>query len=242
MSKKALAVNLNNLKGLPEPVEKYFRYVLKDGKEFINVVRLEQIGKLKISPESKKWSPFQASQVISQNPTSFVWDAKIKVSRFLHIRVRDSFSEGIGDGRVSLMSVITIGHEMDIPELNSGALYRYLAEAVWHPTSLLPESGVNWEPIDENRAVAHLSKYGISISLEFRFNIIGEITGIFTKDRYGKFDNNYIKHPWEGRFSNYREFNGIKIPTKGEVGWYLPGGWWLFWKGQVVKVKFDFAN
>ncbi len=111
---------------------------------------------------------------------------------------------------------------------------------IQHPC--FQQSGVNWEPIDENRAVAHLSKYNISISLEFRFNIIGEITGIFTKDRYGKFDNNYIKHPWEGKFSHYREFNGIKIPTKGEVGWHLPGGWWLFWKGQVVKVKFDFAN
>ena len=133
------------------------------------------------------------------------------------------------------MSVLTLASVRNDPELNSGALYRYLAEAVWHPTSLLPESGVKWEPIDETKAIAHLSNRGITISLEFRFNHIGEIIGIYTKDRYGKFGNKYIKYPWEGKFGNYQEVNGIRIPIYGEVGWHLPGGWWLFWKGKIVS-------
>lgn len=235
-----LTVNFNNLKGLPSPVSKYFRYVLRDGRKLIRVVRLEQTGKLKINQKTKNWAFFKASQIILQDPVSFKWDADIKILPFFHIHVCDSFDHGVAEGKVTLLRSIPIAQQKNVPELNSGALYRYLAEAVWHPTSLLPEAGVKWEPLDDNKAIAHLSNFGISISLEFRFNDIGEITGIFTKNRYGRFNNNYIKYPWEGRFNHYREFNGIKIPTKAEVGWHLPEGWWLFWKGQVIKVNFEF--
>jgi len=139
------------------------------------------------------------------------------------------------------MSALSIGSDKDKPELNSGALYRYLAEAVWHPTALLPQSGVIWEPVSENKAIAYFIKFDISVSLEFTFNNVGEIIGIYTVDRYGKFRDKYVKYPWEGRFSDYKEFDGIKIPTKGEVGWHYPDGWWLFWRGGI-DAKFVFSD
>ena len=236
-------VNFTSLSELPKPVELYFRNVLLfDGQKIINSARFHQVGELKVDPKSKKWSPFEASHFVSQSPVAFMWDAKIQIAPVFHVRVTDSFMDGIGAGNVSLMSALTVGSDQDNPELNSGALYRYLAEAVWHPTALLPQSGVKWEPVDENRAIAHLTKFGISISLEFRFNNFGEITGIYTEERFGKFGDKYIKYPWEGRFKNYQEFNGVKIPTEGEVGWYLPEGWWLFWKGKIVNTEFTYNN
>jgi len=99
---------------------------------------------------------------------------------------------------------------------------------------------VQWEAVDERRAIAHLTVSGISVSLEFSFNDNGEITGLYTEDRYGKFGDHYLKYPWEGRFRNYQIFSGMKIPTEGEVGWHLPGGWWLFWKGRIVAAEFEF--
>ncbi len=226
------------LSDLPKPVIQYFRNVLFDGQKLITSANFQQVGELKINPKSKKWSQFEASYVVSQSPVAFIWNAKIKITSIFHVRVIDYFISGIGAGKVSLMSAIELGSDADNPELNSGALYRYLAEAVWHPTALLPQSGVKWESVDENRAIAHLTKFGISISLEFRFNDLGEITGIFTEDRFGKFGDKYVEYPWEGRFRNYQEFNGVKIPTEGEVGWHLPEGWWLFWKGKVVNAEF----
>ena len=235
-------VNFASLSELPRPVEKYFRNVLFDGQQLINLVVFHQIGELKIDPKSKKWSKFEASYFVSQSPVAFIWDAKIKIAPVFHVRVTDYFLDGIGAGNVSLMSAITIASDKDNQEINSGALYRYLAEAVWHPTALLPQSGVKWEPVDDYRAIARLTKFGISISLEFKFNDLGEITGIYTEDRFGKFGDKYVKYPWEGRFSNYQAFNGVKIPTEGEVGWHLPEGWWLFWKGKIVNAEFQYRS
>ena len=239
---KSHSVNFASLSELPKPVEQYFRNVLFDGQKLINLARFQQVGELKVDPKSKNWSQFEASYFVSQSPVAFIWDAKIKIGPVIHVRVTDYFLDGIGAGNVSLMSAITIGSDEDNPEINSGSLYRYLAESVWHPTALLPQSGVKWEPVDENRAIAHLTKFGISISLEFRFNNLGEITGIYTEDRFGKFGDKYVRYPWEGRFRNYEEFNGVKIPTEGEVGWHLTEGWWLFWKGKIVNAEFKYRS
>ena len=207
----------------------------------IKTARFDQEGELKIKPNTKNWAQFKASFIISQSPIAFIWNAKINFApAFFHIRIRDSFLDGIGAGKVSLMSAITIGNDENTPELNSGALYRYLAEAVWHPTALLPQSGVKWESVDEKKAIAHLTIADISVALEFRFNNRGEITGVYTEDRFGKFGDKYIKYPWEGFFRNYQEFNGIKTPTEGQVGWHLPEGWWLFWKGRIINADFKY--
>ncbi len=238
-TEKLLKVDYESLKDLPMPVQRYFQNVLTNGQPFIKTSWLEQNGKLKISPKSADWSAFKASQIISQDTVSFLWDAKINIAPLFYVRVRDSLIGGFGAGKVYLMSVLPIGSDENTLELNSGALYRYLAEAVWHPTALLPQSGIIWESVDEKKAIANFTKFNISISLEFTFNNHGEIIKIYTRDRYGKFGGKYIKYPWEGRFSNYKEFDGIKIPTKGEVGWHLPDGWWLFWKGHIIEAKFE---
>ncbi len=239
---KSSIVRFSSLAGLPKPVERYFRNVLVDGQKFINLAIFQQIGELKIDPKSRNWSQFEALYFASQSPVAFIWDAKINIMPVLYVHVTDSLLEGVGAGKVSLMSAITIGSDANNPELNSGALYRYLAEAVWHPTALLPQSGVKWEAVDENRAIANLTKFGISISLEFRFNNLNEIIGIYTENRFGRFDNKYVQYPWQGYFSDYQEFNGVKIPTEAEVGWHLPGGWWSFWKGKIISAEFKYKN
>ena len=150
-TEKLLKVDYESLKDLPMPVQRYFQNVLTNGQSFIKTSWLEQNGKLKISPKSADWSAFKASQIISQDTVSFLWDAKINIAPLFYVRVRDSLIGGFGAGKVYMMSVLPIGSDENTLELNSGALYRYLAEAVWYPTALLPQSGIIWESVDEKR-------------------------------------------------------------------------------------------
>ena len=232
-------VDFSTLENLPEPVKRYFYHVLRDGQPYITQTRLKQTGALKVSPTAKNWSSFEALYLAKPNPAAFLWDAKISLFPGLHIRVRDSFVHGVGAGHIALLSVLTMGKESNKPALNSGAFYRYLAEAIWHPTSLLPESGVVWLPLDQNQAVAHLAAFGLSISLTFRFNATGEIISIYTEDRFGKFGDHYRQYPWEGSFRHYQTVDGVKIPTEAEVGWHLPEGFWLFWKAKIQQATFE---
>ena len=235
-------VDFTRLNKLPAPVQRYFKTVLTDGQPMIERAVLEQTGRLKITPETAEWSKFAADQTVSATTPGFVWDARVLIAPLIHVRVRDAYINSEASGKVSLMSLILMGKESSRPKLDSGALFRYLAEAVWYPTALLPESGVTWEGIDETRAIATLKDGENTVSLEFRFNDMGEVTGIYTQKRYGLFDGAYEQHPWEGKFSHYEWHNGFKIPTQAEVGWHLPKGWWLFWQGTVRRIIFEYGK
>jgi hypothetical protein len=232
-------VDFASFSELPAPVARYFRHVLTDGQKLIRMVRMQQSGVLRTSTTTETWSSFTASQLVVPPAMGFVWDAQVEMPLRAHVRVLDSYVAGVGSGRVSLFSALAVASEADRPELNSGALHRYLAEAVWYPTALLPQSGVVWSPIDQRAAVATLTDDDTRVSLEFRFNEVGEVTGIYSPGRFGRFDGGYRQVPWEGRFRDYQVKAGMRIPIHGEVGWYENSALQLVWKGRVMAVQYE---
>jgi hypothetical protein len=55
------------------------------------------------------------------------------------------------------MSAFPVSAATGSVEMNAGSLHRYLAEAVWYPSSLLPSSRLQWTPIDATSALATLT-------------------------------------------------------------------------------------
>src|ERR687884_130269 len=102
----------------------------------------------------------------------------------MKVRVRDAYVAGQGSMQGKVLSLVPVVNERAKAELNAGALQRYLAEAVWFPTALLPTAGVQWSAIDNRRALATLTDCGTTVSLKFHFNEAGEITGVSTSGRY----------------------------------------------------------
>lgn len=241
-SHKVLYVDFKNIKALPEPVRRYFKNILQEGQPFIKKTYIVQSGELTTGPKTKEWSSFQAEEYVSSVKPGFIWKARVAIASLLHLKILDTYMDGKACGSVLLFSALKVASEKENKKLNSGALFRYLAEAVWYPTSLLPENGVTWTPIDQENALATLTDGGISVSLKFTFNDKGEIINVYTDKRYGLFEGEYRQYPWEGSFSNYIEKNGMRIPQRGQVGWHLPEGFWLFWKGKIEEIEYTFMQ
>jgi hypothetical protein len=126
--------------------------------------------------------------------------------------------------------------------MNSGSLHRYLAEAVWYPTALLPSRTLKWTAIDATASLATLAYRDVSVSLEFRFAPTGEVTGIYTPARWGMFSGRYSQVPWEGHFRDYRDRDGVVVPTEGDVGRYVDDEWRAVWKGTVTAFELRTAQ
>jgi len=235
-------VDFKRLDGLPEPVARYLRHVLRDGQRPIRVAYLSQVGELRTDIEKDRWSPFEAGQVIAPQVIGFVWNARVRMGPLLHVRVRDAYVAGKGSGRASLLSAITIARDSDRYEMNSGSLHRYLAEAVWYPTALVPSTALKWSAIDRTKAMATLTDGGTTVSLDFWFNEAGEVTGIYSPGRWGRFDSEYLQASWEGHFRTYEERDGMLVPAEGEVGWYSSGAWRSVWRGKIVEASYEFAQ
>ena len=237
---KSESVDFASFSELPPPVARYFRHVLKDGQKLISMARFDQSGVLRTSTTTGTWSAFTASHLVVPPATGFIWNARVEMPLAAHVQVLDSYIAGAGAGRVNLLSAFAVASEAGAPELNAGALHRYLAEAVWYPTALLPRPGLVWSAIDDRAALATLADRGTTVSLEFRFNEAGEVTGIYSPGRFGRFDGGYKQVPWEGHFRDYQIQAGMRVPFYGEVGWYEKGVLQLVWKGNVLEAQYEF--
>jgi hypothetical protein len=119
---------------------------------------------------------------------------------------------------------------------------RFLAEAAWYPTALLPSQGVCWEGVDDLSAEATLRDDDITVTLLFRFAADGLIESVRAAARGRIIAGSTIPTPWEGRWSNYELRDNMQIPLQGEVAWLLPGGPKPYWRGRITRVNYEFSR
>lgn len=234
--------SLEELNGLPPPVQRYFRTVLKDGQPMIAAVRLKQTGMFNMSETGDSWRPFAAAQrVITQRP-GFDWNAAIAMLPGLPVRVHDAYIGGEGILHASLLGLVTLAKVWGTPEAAHGELVRFLGEAVWYPTALLPSQGVQWEEVDGRSAKATLSDGQVKVTLFIRFNVKGLIELARCEARGRATPNGVVPTPWEGRIGRYEQVNGVCIPLEAEAAWILPEGRKPYWRGRITELSYEFAK
>ncbi len=229
---KSKAIQVSDLKTLPKNVQKWLKYCNVTGKEKINNVRLQQEAEMRLERD-KPWMPVKAEQYFTTDNPGFIWKADIKVAPFFHIAGRDKYYKGKGHMLIKLMSLFTVADSKG-KEMDQGTLLRFLAESVWFPTAALSDY-IEWEEINSRSAKATMSYGGITASGVFKFNDKGEVIN-FSAERYKEEDGNYSLKIWTINMEKYKEFNGIKIPTQGEVTWELDEGDFTWFKFEIVDI------
>lgn len=230
-------VDFAALDRLPAPVRRYLRMALTDGQPLIAQARFAQAGAIRTSAAGR-WMDFTARQLVSPSAPGFLWNARIAAMPLVHLRVIDAFADGHGASNLYLLSALSLASATQRPEMDAGSLHRYLAEAPFYPTALLPGDALRWNAIDEHRAQAMLTHGAVSVSLEFRFNERDEVTGVYTPGRWCAEDGGFQLKPWEGRFSGWVERDGMRVPSAGEVGWHEAGGWQPVWRGSITEAAY----
>ncbi|MBA4372142.1 MAG: hypothetical protein C0402_04710 [Thermodesulfovibrio sp.] len=236
-SAPAQKLTYNQLKILPEPVQRYFRHVLKDGQEYIRTVRLKQTGEFR-AKESDQWVPLEAVQYYATKSPSFVWHARLKPTPYTWIESRDIYHKGIGFMEGKLLSAFPLvfdsGREMEL-----SSLARFLSEAPWYPTALLPGKNLVWQAIDSHSAKAVINDAGYSVSAVFTFGDDGEITKVTSEDRHRNVNGKKERIGWTAYYKNYQELNGVQIPSEVEVEWNLPKGAFQYAKLKVTEIRYN---
>ena len=231
----------DELIGLPAPVQKYFRTVLRDGQPIVAAVQVELSGTINMSDTGEKWKRFTSTQcVIAQRP-GFDWEARIEMLPGLTGRVHDAYIAGEGILHATLFGLVSLVNLRGTPEIAQGELMRFLAEAAWYPTALLPSQGVQWKTIDDFSAAATLKDGETALTLLFRFDETGLIKSVRAEARGRTVAGAVIPTPWEVQWSNYEPRDGMCIPTEGEVAWLLPEGPKPYFRGRITNLSYEFA-
>lgn len=221
---------------LPACVARYFAFALGSARPVITRARIRSTGVFATKPNA--WAPFSAEQVITPVPPSFEWNARIWMMKIVPVRVRDSYDNGYGATHATVAKLVTLANTRGTREVAAASLQRFLAEAVWVPTALLPRDGLSWSPIDDAHARVTITDRDTTVSLDITFGSRGEIVSVAGL-RYRDVDGAAILTPWEGVHRDYQSIDGIMIPTSGEVAWGLPDGRVPYWRGRLADVRFE---
>jgi hypothetical protein len=218
---------------LPPPAARYFRHVLRDGQPFVGSAIASQEGEFFLN---NAWRRMTATQQFATDPPGFVWDARIEMAWPFSARVRDSYVAGTGQMTASLWGIHTLVDQRDVPELNAGALQRFLGEAVWMPTALLSDR-IRWTAVDDRGALATLTDRVHAVSLRFAFDDSGMVTTI-SGDRYQEAGGAYSVQPWLIRCDESAERSGMIIPLRCEVSWVKDGRPEPYWRGRITSITY----
>ena len=234
-----LTYDSRELEGLPLPVQRYFRAVLKDGQRLIGVAQFTHTGTFNMGETTPNWRPFWSSQIVTTRPPGFDWDGRVRMAPGLNAFVHDAYVSAEGLLHATLLGLVTVADVRGTPDAAAGELLRYLAETVWYPTALLPGQGVHWTEIDENTARATLTDGPTTVSLDFRFGHSGLIESIYASARPRIVDGTVTRMPWRARVWAYDARDGVRIPLEGEVAWVLPDGPYPYWRGRITSIEYE---
>jgi hypothetical protein len=141
---------------------------------------------------------------------------------------------------LGLYRVVSIEGTADI---DAGALQRFLAEAVWIPTALLPRDGLVWSPVDDRTSRASLTAGATTAAIDFHFGDDGLVDRIYSPARPRDVGHGQVEPtPWQGRFGRYAESHGFRLPMEGEVEWILPEGPAPYWRGRITSVALELGG
>jgi hypothetical protein len=209
---------------LPKSVQRYFIYALPDKKPYISFARLIHKGELKIN---NKWRKVKGEEYFTTEKPGFIWRGKLRFFSGI-----DSYYVGKGNLQIKFLNKIKIVDKKS-EEIYKSELLRWLSEAPWYPTALLPSDTLKWEEIDYYSAKAILTDSGLTVEGIFHFNEKGQVIK-FEARRYK--DNS--PEDWIGFYDDFRNVNNIKVPFYVEVGWHLDSGLDKYVRFQVEKIQY----
>lgn len=200
----------DQLNGLPKPVARYFRLVLKEGQPLIKKAYLWHTGKFRMR-FGGNWMPIRGEEYFSATRPGFLWIGKTR-----WFTAVDSFMQQHGRLKIWLLGlfrvVVSRGPKIDVSELQ-----RWLGEAVWFPTSLLPSEHLQWLPIDDKSAELVYLHNRYIIRYVVHFNPEGYIQKMET-DRY--YNGRKLKR-WMAFLSDYKWLGDVMIPETVSAAWDL---------------------
>lgn len=228
-------IRKEDLENLPEPVQKWLVNAHIVGKVKIDTVRLKQKGMMRIK-EGGPWMTAHAEQYFRTDKPGFVWKANVQMAPLFNFSGMDHYQEGKGNMSIKLLSLFPVVDAKG-PEIDESTLLRYLAEMQWFPTVAL-NSYIKWDPIDANSARATMSYKGITASGVFSFNDNGDLIS-FKAKRYKEVNGKYVLTDWGGVNKEFKEFNGIRIPSNSDIIWYEQKGEFNWFQFEVTEVEYN---
>jgi hypothetical protein len=230
-------VTENDIQSLPFPVQKYLRYTQAIGKPRVINFRAEYKGKIKPRPDGD-WLEFHSQQY------NFFDD----FARLFYIQSKmygipfDGYHSFIGKNAVMLIKIASLFKVADArgEKMNQGETVTLFNDICIMSPAFLIDPSIKWEAVDSLSAKARFTNKGITISATLFFNEKGELINFSSDDRFMSADGKeYMSYRWTTPASDYVEYAGRRLPSKGILLWHTPKGEFQYGEFNLVNIEYN---
>ena len=107
------------------------------------------------------------------------------------------------------------------------------------PATLI-DKRIQWGPIDSLTTKAIFTNRGISISAILYFNETGQLINFTSDDRTAITDMK--RYRFSTPVTDYKNINGINVPTYGEAIWHYPDEEFVYGKFNLKTIQYNLSN
>lgn len=200
---------------LPEPARRFFLFSIKEGTPLYRVAMIDLEGRFSLGTKhAPNYMDMTATQVLAA-PEGFVW----KMSGGSGL-MRMSGSDAATWTRFWLAGLVPVARFGGNPDHMRSAFGRYVAEAVfWTPAALLPGPGITWETVDKDTARVTVAHGCLKQSVDVTLRADGSPSRVlFPRWTNANPEKMYRIQPFGGFLSEFRDFQGFRVPTHVEAG------------------------
>jgi hypothetical protein len=124
-------------------------------------------------------------------------------------------------------------------EISQSSLITLFTEILLIPSYSL-QNYIKWEAIDSKTAKARFTHMDIDVTGIFHFDEVGKFIHFETNDRYyTEKDGKFVKKRFSAMVDSYKEKDGLQIPSKVRIVWYLENGEYEYFKGEVDEIIYN---
>lgn len=224
---------------LPGPARRYFCYSIQAGAPLATIAEICMRGEFSLgNKNASNYIPMTAEQILAA-PLGFVW--KVRAGTWLPIGGSDAAGDGRSWSRFWLAGIVPVARAGGDHDHARAAFGRCVAEAVfWTPAALLPRDGVQWEYVDEATARVNVTHRGLQQAVDVTIDANGQPEKVvFQRWSNANPGNTYQLQPFGGFLSEYRTFDGFRLPTRIEAGnFFGTDDYFPFFKATVSSIRF----
>jgi hypothetical protein len=221
---------------LPEPAQRYMRFMGVPGRPRIWSFRARWVGAFRRGPH-EAWMPCEAWQYNTRLEIARIFHMRLRLHGVLPVHVRDTYIRGEGRMSGRIFDAVSVVDQTD-DKIAAGDLVTYLNDAILFAPSMLLGPETTWTTVDDHSFDVALTDRGRTVKGRVFVDERGAVTDFSTMDRHyadPEHPGEMIRARWSTPIRSWSTDGGRPLITHGDAVWH-------FQSGDVAYASFDFAG
>lgn len=216
-------VTEDHLVGLPEPAQRYLRFMGVVGQPRAWSLLAKFQGRFRRGDEA--WMPCEAWQYNSCHPVGRVFHMRIDFARVIPMVGHDTYLGGKGAMHGKVLGLVRVA-DGEGPEFDEGELVTFLNDAlVLAPSMLLDRNlDIGWESVAADAFDVVLTDGDLTVRGRVFVDAAGAMTDFSTTNRFYDGPDGPQRAEWRTPIDGWTVSAGRPLPTHAAAVWQLPEG------------------